>query len=111
MHLQWHRRQGLGRFGIKGLSFSFLFIFFFFFFFIIFIIIIIINTGGIWFGGQVIFNITNCTFSSLVAGNLTSTTDPPKYGGAIYSQSNAPGLRYLINVVFVNNAVLGSKGV
>jgi hypothetical protein len=64
----------------------------------------------LWFGSA-IFEITSSTFENLVAGDLSSQTDQRSYGGGIYSESSLPGSRLLTNITFLNNAVMGSKGV
>jgi hypothetical protein len=81
------------------------------FFFHILIIWDYLISGGVWFGGGGTFSIVYCTFSNLVAGNLTNETSPATYGGAIYSEVNGTsGLRYLTDITFINNTVVGSRG-
>jgi hypothetical protein len=58
----------------------------------------------------VIYNLTYSIFSNLVAGNLTSGTIST-FGGAVYTESETLGLRYITDVSFVNNTVVGNKGV
>jgi hypothetical protein len=65
----------------------------------------------VWFGGEVTFTLKYSTFSNLVAGNVSGGISTVTYGGAIYSQSNKTGLRYLINLTFISNAAEGSKGI
>jgi hypothetical protein len=65
--------------------------------------------GALWLGGSVIYSLTYSVFSNLVAGNLTNGTIAT-YGGAVYTESDTLGLRYLTDVSFSNNTVVGNKG-
>jgi hypothetical protein len=66
--------------------------------------------GGLWMGGETVFTIAASTFSDLRAGEEGEAVGPPAYGGAIYTQSTSSGLRSFVNLTFLSNAVVGSKG-
>jgi hypothetical protein len=60
----------------------------------------------LYLGNLVPFNITGCNFSNCRANGANSVG----YGSAIYSTSIASGLRYLVNLTFINNIASSGKG-
>lgn len=55
--------------------------------------------GGLCFSSTVVFNISDSSFTNCSANNYNGGGT----GGAIFTSSPSPGLRYLTNITFANN--------
>jgi hypothetical protein len=66
----------------------------------------IVCVGAIYFGILTTFNVSNCTFTNCSANNGGDGA----YGGAIYSNSSAGQLKYIINITFITNVASSGNG-